>query len=168
MKMVEALDDLTDQQRIYVEQRLCGLSQVAAATAAGYADPRRKAYDVENTPRVVDALRKAREVTAKKVQYTREKAHEQLHEAYRNATTAAEQVMAVRELIKLHGVAAPEQVEVKHTHKHDHELRFMDDQQLLEIAGIDGFALEGVFEEVKDDDCQSQTTPPSTALLAAV
>lgn len=147
MSLAKALEPLTEQQRIYVEQRLMGLGPTAAATAAGYSDPHANAPHFEKLPAIAAAIKAGHADTLKLVKFTRKNAHDMLMDAYRCATTAGEQVQAVKELVKLHGIAEPQ--EVKHTHNHKHELQGMGDAELLKLAGLADFALEGVFQELK-------------------
>jgi hypothetical protein len=127
MDLTPALDGLTDRQRLYVEQRLSGKSVAAAAAIAGYAS----GAQVERNPDIQAALNSGRAISARAVGFTREEAHDMLMQAYRNAESASEQVMAVRELVKLHGIAEP----IKHEHTHKHELRALSDDELLRLAG---------------------------------
>lgn len=149
MSLAQALEPLTEQQRIYVEQRLMGLGKIAAATAAGYSVPNKVTASIESSPAVQAALAAGKADTLKLVKFTRKHAHDMLMDAYRCSTTAAEQVQAVKELVKLHGIAEPQ--EVKHTHLHTHEMQGLGDAELMKLAGMEAFTLEGEFTEVVED-----------------
>ena len=73
-----------------------------------------------------------------------------LMQAFRNADTAMEQITAVRELIKLHGVQAPVKVEHEHTHTHELQLENMPLKELMKLANQNNLTLEGEFERVAD------------------
>jgi phage terminase small subunit len=143
---------LTVKERIYVDSRLSGMTQIASAAAAGYANPESNAYEVEKHERVQKALIARMQAVAEEVDFGRKEAHDMLMQAYTNADTAMEQIAAVREMIKLHGIAEPAKVE--HSHKHTAQLSLdkMDLKQLMELAGTEDFTLEGEFEVVSEQE----------------
>lgn len=145
-----SLKGLTPKQRIYVESRLAGMTQVASATAAGYASPKQHANDLEKNENVQKALMAAMSDLAEEIGFTRKEAHDMLMSAYTNAATASEQIQAVKEMINLHGLAAPKQVEHKHEHQGTVSLERMDTHELLKLAEMEDLTLEGEFEEVTD------------------
>ncbi len=142
--------ELSPKERIYCENRLSGMSKVASATAAGFASAKKMAYEIETRPHVMEALVAATQIFAEEVGFTRREAHDMLMSAFRNADTAMEQISAVRELIKLHGIAAPVKVEVEHTHTHEMLLENMPLKELMQLANMKGITLEGDFERVAD------------------
>ncbi len=146
--------DLNQKERIYVESRLAGMSQVASGRAAGIANPEKEASKWEKKPHVQAAIIAATEIFAQEVGFTRKDAHDMLMQAYYNADTAGEQIAAVRELIKLHGVAAPEKIEHEHTHKHEMQLEHMPLKELMKLAGSEDLTLEGEFERVPEEQKQ--------------
>jgi hypothetical protein len=167
-ELAKYLEPLTHMQRLYVEARLKGLSKVAAATAAGMSQPRSNYYKFEESAAVKEALRIAREIGATEIMFTRKKAHEMLLEAHANAATATEQIFAIREMIKLHGVAAPEVKELRHqvTGKVEHEaVKRLSTEDLLRLAKLDDAqvpqVLEGEFEIVDDGRTKALATPDS-------
>ncbi len=145
-------------QTLYVQARLEGMTQVAAATAAGAANPKRNASQFEKSENVRAALRQSREIFAQKLQFDRKKAHEMYMDAYRAADTATEQKLVVDSLVKLHGIAAPEVKKLEHTHTgtitHKKQLQHLPDSKLLEMAnlspGEDPNIIEGEFVELPD------------------
>ena len=154
-----SLSELSPKERIYVKCRLDGMSQVASAGAAGWADPRRKASDIEKRPKVQAAILAACEDLAQEVQFGRKEAHDMLINAYHNAATATEQVAAVRELINLHGIAEPKKVEHQHTHGGKVELDRLPNDELMKLAGLEDLTLEGEFEVVKDGSDAQEALP---------
>jgi len=148
--LASCFQDLDPKERIYCENRLSGLSKVASARAGGWKNPAKMAYEIEKRPHVMNAIVAATQIYAEEVGYTRREAHDMLMQAFRNADTAMEQIAAVRELIKLHGVQAPIVVEHEHTHKGAVQLENMPLEQLMKLAGQQGLTLEGEFERVAD------------------
>ncbi len=142
--------EVSPKERIYCEGRLSGLSKVASAGAAGFANPKKMAYQIEKRPHVMEAIVAATQIYAEEVGFTRREAHDMLMVAFRNADTAMEQIAAVRELIKLHGVQAPVVIEVEHTHTHELQLENMPLKELMQLAGQRGITLEGEYERVAD------------------
>ncbi|MEB3319811.1 MAG: hypothetical protein VKI63_02590 [Cyanobium sp.] len=132
-----ALTFLDTRQRAYVEQRLRGLSHSASMAAAGYAAVARR-IDQE-VPAVAMALEAGMKASARKMLFSRDDAHEMLMTAYHSAESAGEMVSAVKELVKLHGIAEP--AEVRHTHVHEHDYRVMTDAELIQLAQQEPFAL---------------------------
>ena len=153
---MESLSDifapLTSQERIFVGSVLKGSTKIAAATAAGYLTPKNAAYTVPNNRNVKAALIAGREAFAKEVDFSRRKAHEMLMDAHRNAADTNEQVMAIRELIKLHGVAAAEKKEILHKHAGEVTLNTMTDAELAKIADM-GETLSAEYHEVGETEC---------------
>lgn len=140
---------LTRQQRLYVDSRLQGLTQVASAAAAGAANPKKAGNQMEKSKSVQAALVSMMERTAEEVNFGRKEAHDMYMDAYQNAETAAEQIAAVTAMVKLHGLEAPKKVEVEHNHSHSGELRFMPTEDLVKLAGMEEeLALEGEFQEI--------------------
>lgn len=150
--LAESLLKLKPRERIYVQNRLAGLTQIASAAAAGYPNPRTRGHELEKNPIIQAAMLKAMSDIAEEVGFTRKEAHDMLMQAYQNAATAGEQIQAVKEMINLHGIAAPKQVEHKHTHDGTVSLERMETRELLELAGMENFILEGEFEDVTDDN----------------
>lgn len=142
---------LTRMQRLFVDSRLSGLSQIASATAAGSTNPKKDCSRLEHNENVRKAMVDMMAKGAEEVGFGRKEAHDMYMEAYQNAETASEQIMAVNAMVKLHGLEAPKKVEVDHTHQHNHEMRFLPTEELMKLAGMeDQLVLEGEFEEVEE------------------
>lgn len=148
-KVASSFLKLTPKERIFVESRLSGMSQVASAAAAGYGDPTSACTKVERQPNVQAALLAAMEHTAEEVGFSRKEAHEMLMGAYMGAATAAEQIQAVKEMINLHGLAVPKKIEVDHKVTGRVSLERMETAQLVKLAGMESLVLEGEFEELE-------------------
>lgn len=171
MDLSPAFVDLTDKQRIYVESRLRGMSKVASARAAGaLKDPERGAEQYESVEAVRDAIEKGRQLSIQITGYDRAKVTEMLERAYNCATTAAEMVMAAREIGRLHGVYAPTNVKVDVNHRlanarSEQDLRHLSTKELLQLAEErGGDFIEGDFMEavpLRLTDERDRTAPDS-------
>lgn len=158
MSLPSSLVKLNPKQRMYVQSRLSGMTKIAAAAAAGYATPRVDGHRLEKIPEVQQAILAACQDLAEEVQFGRKEAHDMLMSAYQNAATATEQVAAVRELINLHGIAAPKKVEHEHKHGGVVSLERMETSDLMKKAGLEHLTLEGEFE-VMDGEAETQKLP---------
>ncbi len=150
-------------QSLYVQARLEGMTQVAAATAAGAANPKKNAHKFETSKYVRAALRQSKEIFAERLAFDRKKAHEMYMNAYRAADTATEQKLVVDSLVKLHGIAAPEVKKLQHEHSgvitHKKQLQHLPDSKLLEMAnlspGEDPNIIDGEFVELDEKNNQT-------------
>ena len=150
--LASLLVKLNPRERIYVESRLAGLTQIASASAAGCPTPRVDGNKMEKKEHVQAAMLAAVSELAEEIGFTRKEAHDMLMSAYMNAATAAEQIAAVKEMIALHGIAAPKQVEHKHEHTGSISLERMETDDLIKLAGMEDLILEGECEDVTDDE----------------
>lgn len=148
--LASSLVKLSAKERIYVENRLAGLSKIAAATAAGFASPQAHAYELEKRENVQHAMLTAMNTLAEDIGFTRKEAHEMLMSAYMNAATAAEQIQAVKEMIALHGIAVPKTLKVEHEHKGTVSLERMETHELMKLADMEDLVLEGEFDVIDD------------------
>lgn len=148
--LASSLKKLNPKERIYVQNRLAGLTQIASAAAAGYAHPKSRGNELEQKPHIQAAMLGAMEEIAEEVGFTRKEAHDMLMGAYQNAATAAEQIQAVKEMISLHGIAAPKTLEVKHEHSGTVSLDRMETRELMKLADMEDLALDGEFTVVND------------------
>lgn len=151
--------ELTRMERLYVDARLEGLSQVAAATAAGASRPRTEGNRLEQNPKVAAALVDRMKKVAEEVDFSRKEAHDMYMEAYRNAETATEQIAAVNAMVKLHGLEKPKVIEHQHQHTHSGQLEYMSTDKLMELAEMEDLTLEGEYTVVEDT---AKLAPPVT------
>ncbi len=134
----------TGKQRIYVDGRLDGLTQKAAASMAGG-----KVQVFEESETVQQAMLERMQKVADEVDFSRKEAHDMYMDAYRNADTAMEQIAAVNAMVKLHGLEKPKVIE--HKHKHDvSQLEFMPTNELMKLAEMEDLAIEGDWEDITD------------------
>ena len=148
--LASSLAKLNPKERIYVQSRLEGLTQIASAAAAGYAQPRVRGNELEKREHIQAAMLTAMQETAEEVGFTRKEAHDMLMAAYQNAATAAEQIQAVKEMINLHGLAVPKKIEVDHKHSGAVSLERMETHELMKLADMEDLVLEGEFEVIDD------------------
>lgn len=127
--------ELTLTQKQYVEARLQGLTKAAAGRAAGV-DDRSVCYQLEKNPKVMAAIRYLiRESTVSVEQLTKSDVLTGMMDAVSAAATAAELVMAWREIGKLLGAYEPERKILEiHDYSAD-ELKMLKDEDLLRLAG---------------------------------
>lgn len=157
-RLSSKLAECTAKERIYVKSRAEGMTQIASAGAAGFANPKKHAYEVEKRPHVQAALVAAMEDLADAVNFSRREAHDMLMQAYMNADTATEQINAVKAMIDLHGLAVPKKIEHEHTHKGNVSLEHMPTDELMKLAGMDDLTLEGEFEVLPDRELLEDAT----------
>lgn len=132
--------DLTAQQEKFVHLVISGMPIGAAGVAVGIVPGTASAW--HRDPKVVAALDYFRSKNREKLDFGIEKAHSMLMEAWTNCKDATEQVSVVRELVKLHGVAAapkPQQVDINI--RGPKQLERASDADLLEAAGMSADAL---------------------------
>lgn len=146
------LEALGERERVVVEARLKGMSVHQAAAAAGitYANVR----SLIEEPQVKAAIKRGKEISAAAMHMTRERLTEMLFEAYRAAGCAAEMVMACNALAKLHGLNAPQQLQIDHSHRvamvKSEELKSLPLAELERLAHTNGQdVIEGEFVPVR-------------------
>lgn len=148
MDLSPALENLNDRERVVVEGRLRGMSQAAIAQMAG------TTLDVVRAMLGLDhiriALQHGRQISADFTAITREKLTAMLMEAYQASATATEQILAVRELAKLHGLNAPTQVSIDHTHRLTNVKTERDLKQLT-VAELERLALMHPHEIIEGE-----------------
>ncbi len=161
--IAEALEPLTHMQRLYVEARLQGMSKIAAATAAGCANPQKNAYKIDQAASVQLALKACREATALSISFGVKEAYDMYIQAYLTAATSAEMTKATDSLVKLFGIAKPEVKEIyqHHTGKIDHhKIAELSDSELARMARfkpgedphtVDGEALDITVPQLEHD-----------------
>ena len=160
----EAFARLTDQQRLYVDGRLAGLTPYAACKAAGYAGPESSAYRLERTPKVQDALAAASQVARVTLDMGKEDVLEGLMEALSAAANATEMTNVWKEVGKIIGVYQPMKLEVTHDigeYTQDQLMR-MSNKDLVQMAEQPG-AIVPVENNVVDAEFEvlkEAVTPP--------
>ena len=145
-----SLGALTIQQEKLVLLMSSGMSIAAAGRGAGYKSYS-TALDAAKRPAVVQALEFYRDQMRETVKFDRANAHTMYMEAYNASATATEMKNTVDSLVKLHGLAQPDNAtQVNININNTKQLERMTDAELLEIAGKDGSYLEPM-NSVEDD-----------------
>ena len=135
------IERLTAQEEVYVQRRTQGLNPSAAARAAGYSYPARAVAALADREDINLAISYMREmqrqvaVSAGAIAFTKDDATALYMEAHATSETAGEKIRAVDSLVKLHGLATPEKVEIDITSRS--QMDAIDDAELLKIAGQD-------------------------------
>jgi hypothetical protein len=151
------------------------MTRVASAAAAGAKQPEKHGYKIEKRPHVMEALTQRMAAVAAEVDFSRKEAHDMYMDAYRNADTATEQIAAVNAMVKLHGLEKPKELLVTHEHTHTGDIELLPTDELIKLAGLTNFVLEGEFEEVETpkelappEITDDNTNDPSKQALSAL
>lgn len=136
-----SLGSLTVQQERLVLYMARGMSIAAAGRAAGYSSYQ-TALDAAKRPAVVQALNYFREQMREEVKFTRAHAHQMYLDAYNSAATSTEMKNTVDSLVKLHGLAAPDNATQININVNTAQMERMSDEELLKLAGKDVKYLE--------------------------
>lgn len=127
--------ELNSQQEKFVHLVVSGMPPGAAAVAVGM--PAAAGGGLMGRDIIKKAIEFFRNRNREKLDFTIETAHTMLMEAWTNSKDATEQVAVVRELVKLHGVAAPPKVQkVDINIQGPRQLERASDEDLLQAAGV--------------------------------
>ena len=133
---------LTAQQEQFVLYVLRGFTPSQAAKAAGYKSYNQSGSSLMKMDKIQAILGHLRSEELDNIKVTRDKLTIMLFEAHRKSATATEEITAVRELGKMHGLYEPEKVQTQSMHYHKVEqLERLDDSELVKLAGADDIAL---------------------------
>ena len=136
------LGDLTVQEERLVQLISSGMSVAAAGRAAGYKG-QQTAYAASKRPKVQAALAYLREQFRESVNFTRNNAHGMYMDTWISCANATEMKNTVDSLVKLHGLAEPDQGPQVNIHiASSKQLERMSDEELLKIAGHETDYLE--------------------------
>lgn len=153
-----ANDELTHNQKHYVENRAFGMGKQDAARAAGYAtaSAAADATNLEQLPKITEALASERAMNARLIGYSRQDVLEGLKSAIDDAKILADpssQIAGWREIAKICGYYAPEVKEVHLTGaqlRARGELELLSDDELLRLSNRP--AIEGQSTRIEDHD----------------
>lgn len=132
---------LTSQEEVYVQRRTQGLNPKAAARSAGFSAPARAVAlmaDREDIRLAISYMREMQRqvaVSAGAIEFTKDDATALYLEAHATSETSAEKIRAVDSLVKLHGLATPERVEINITSRA--QMDALGDDELMRMAGQD-------------------------------
>tara|TARA_R110000850_G_scaffold148836_3_gene271166 strand:- start:4235 stop:4744 length:510 start_codon:yes stop_codon:yes gene_type:complete len=147
---------LTAREETYVQRRTQGINPSAAARAAGYRQPARAVAELAQREDINLAISYMREmqrqvaVQAGAIDFNKDDATSLYLEAHAKSATAMEEIRAVDSLVKLHGLATPERVEINVTNRG--QMETMDDEALMKLAGQDIQLSPDAYMEVHDED----------------
>lgn len=146
---------LTKLQRHYVLARMQGLQPSHAARAIGIkTDHYKRAARFEKNPKVRAAFRWLAEQD--RPELTREAVLDGFMDAVRSAGSSAELTMAWREISKILGYYAPEEINVNHKDVTTERLKSMSDRDILKFVGKG--RLNDTVEEVYDAEYEVLST----------
>jgi uncharacterized protein YdaT len=128
---------LTMQQEKLVMLISSGMTIAAAGRGAGYSSPQ-ATYAAAKVPEVQKAIDYFRQEMREEVKFTNQHAHMMYMEAYSSSANATEMKNTTDSLVKLHGLAAPDNAtQVNININGTKQLERMTDEDLLKIAGKD-------------------------------
>ena len=126
---------LTIQQERLVSLICSGMTVSAAGRGAGYASAE-TAHQAAKLSQVQQAIEYFRAEMREEVKFTNQHAHMMYMEAYNSSANATEMKNTTDSLVKLHGLAAPENSpQVNININGTKQLERMSDEDLLKIAG---------------------------------
>lgn len=132
---------LSAQRESYVLFRVRGINPSAAAREAGFDRPSQTALELmedDTLNLMISTLREIsrhQAIAAGAIDFTKDDATRLYLEAHAKSATATEEIKAVDSLVKLHGLATPEKVEVQITRRD--QLEELDDDALIKMSGHD-------------------------------
>lgn len=129
-----ATELLTSQEGQYVAARMMGNPPVIAARSAGYRDPIERSMALEQDLRIRQAMQASTRLSQYQRRLTRDDVLAGFLDAAQIASTATELVGAWREIGRVIGAYEPAKVNVNVVH----ELKEMGDQELAQLAAVDG------------------------------
>ncbi len=130
---------LSIQEELYVQRRTQGLNPTAAARSANYSNPAKAVAELSEREDINTCISYMREmqrqtaIRAGAIEFTKDDATTLYLEAHATSETSAEKIRAVDSLVKLHGLATPEKVDINITSRS--QMEQMDDEDLLKLAG---------------------------------
>jgi len=126
---------LTEQEKQALHYLAYGFTKAAAAKAAGF--PSTAVFQRQHVQEAMDELNNT--ATAE-IKVTRDMLTQMLFESHRKSATATEEIAAVREIGKLHGLYESDRM--KQTTNINvnviEQIESLPDDELLELANIDG------------------------------
>jgi phage terminase small subunit len=149
----EVLPKLTKQQEQFVRYYLLGYSTIEAGKAAGYS--KANASKLLNHPVVQRTLTYFREKEFDRIAVTRESITKLFFEAHRKSGNTTEEVAALREIAKMHGLYEPQRIQTISVNiNSERHIEAATDADLLKLAGLGethfdpSSTVDGEFEEV--------------------
>ena len=147
---------LSSQEEYYVMLRVRGVNPSAAARSAGFKAPAKAVAELAENQGITQAIAYFREmarsqaVAAGAIEFTKDDATALYMEAHAKSATATEEIKAVDSLVKLHGLLAPDKVEVTITRRD--QLESLSDEKLLEMSGHDLALDPSQYEVIEEEE----------------
>jgi len=152
-KEVEVLPRLTRQQEQFVRFYLLGYSSQEAASNAGL--DKYRGAQLLKSPVIQRTLTHFRNMEFEAVAVTRESITKLFFEAHRKSGTSTEEVAALREIAKMHGLYEPQKIQTISVNiNSERHIEAATDADLLKLAGLGdthfdpGATVDGEFTEV--------------------
>jgi phage terminase small subunit len=149
---------LSERERLFVDGVMRGMTQTAAARAAGYSDAKHEGSRLMRSPKIIKLVQELHAKYAEAAQVSRKQVLDGMLDAIQMAKMQGDTAVMVagwREIGKMCGFYAAEkkEVSVNITAKRAiDKLETMTDQELLEMMEKDSAALEGEFTEVAEPE----------------
>lgn len=132
---------LSAKEHTYVDMRAQGAPAYVAAKSAGFADPADHALTLERDPRIRSAIEYTLRAQRHQRQLTRDDVLNGFLEADAMAATAAEKVMAWKEIGKVIGAYAPTEIAIGQGDP-SQKVKKLSDHELAKMAAIDADFVE--------------------------
>lgn len=146
---------LQPKEQLYVDARVQGMMPLAAARAAGFTDPPKAVERLEQSHVVRAAIEYALRLRARETQITRQDVVEMIRDGMRVATDGMTIIAGAREIGKLLGHYAPQQIQVdKRVQVTREALSTMSDAEIAKLAALDAeytILEEGERNDPEDD-----------------
>jgi phage terminase small subunit len=127
------IDPLTNQQEQFVLGLLRGLRPASAARSAGYSQPAETSYSLLTNSKIKAILTHLKNEEFENIKVNRDQLTMMLFEAHSKSATATEEIAAVREIGKMHGLYEPEKVQSLNVNSN---LENMADEDLVKLANM--------------------------------
>jgi len=150
----KVLPKLTKQQEQFVRFYLLGYSTTEAGKQAGYSQA--NSSKLVNNAVIQRTLTYFREKEFDRIAVTRESITKLFFEAHRKSGSSTEEVAALREIAKMHGLYEPQKIQTISVNiNSERHIEAATDADLLKLAGLGDThfnpdsTIDGVFEEVE-------------------
>lgn len=142
--------EMSPKEAVYVEARMNGSNPVAAARVAGFPNPDEDSIRLETRPLIREAMKAHARVAMHRMALTRDDVLAGFLDAVNMAQTATELTGAWREIGKMIGAYEPKKIDL--TIKGANAVKELSDEQLLELAAVDGEFEVLSFEDEDGDE----------------
>lgn len=159
--------ELTDQEKLFVENVLMGMTQTQAARAAGYSRPDNRASEMMQKPHIVATIQRGKHLLAKRSRMTKDRVVEIVARAVEIAEMQGDprsMITGAAEFAKMFGYYEPERKEVtlsSEVKERQKQLQELSDEDLLALSGDEGYHdyIEGEYTTTTPDADQDEKVP---------